>query len=92
MQKHYKNAKLLLRFDQIEPITGDVVVDDGKITYVGKPLEESRGKIVDLNGKIIMPAFMNAFCDASGLDKCDLEKIIEKNINSGVSKLKMYRM
>lgn len=89
MQKHYKNAKLLLRFDQVEPISGDLVVDDGKIIYVGKAFNEKRGKIVDVNGSIIMPAFTNAFCDASDLCERDLEKIIKENYIAGVSKLKI---
>lgn len=87
MQKHYKNVKLLKTLDATGFLMGDIIVTDGKISYVGESISMQCDEEYDLQGKIVMPSFKNLSCDLRGLSSSEAEKVIMSNIASGVTEI-----
>lgn len=75
------------RFEEV-----DVLVEDGKISKIGKHLDDS-GEIVDLHGNFLVPGFVDVhFHGAVGKDLCDgeissIEKIAEYEISQGITSI-----
>lgn len=59
MKTKFANALIIKNFDD-EPFTGDLIVEDDKIAYVGKSTQQAADKVIDATGNIIMPGFVNA--------------------------------
>ena len=57
----FKNARILTMLDN-KIITGDLLVDDMRIAYIGNDASAYApfDRIIDCNGKILMPGFKNA--------------------------------
>ena len=57
----FKNARILTMLDN-KIITGDLLVDDMRIAYIGNEASAYApfDRIIDCNGKILMPGFKNA--------------------------------
>lgn len=70
----------------------DVLVEDGKISKIGKNLQ-SGCETIDLSGKYLVPGFVDVhFHGAVGKDLCDgeissIEKIAEYEISQGVTSI-----
>ena len=64
MQVIFKNAQLFdMETGQLDYV--DILTDDDKIAKVGKVGSLSANcEVVDLNGDIVMPNFVNAFCSS----------------------------
>jgi len=86
MQKHYKNVKQLNDFCAKGLELGDIITDNGTITYMGKSKESNFEKI-ELSGCMIIPSFKNYDCDVRGLSSNEIENLILENINAGVTDL-----
>lgn len=88
MQKHYKNVKLLKSIDNPNFFFGEVRIANGKVAKIGKSLPDVDGEeIVDLQGKIMLPAFQNLSCDLRNLSSAQLEQVILDNVATGVTSL-----
>lgn len=62
MKKIIKNAIVVTMNKNNDIIrNGQVEIEDNKITYVG-PIREMTGDVIDANGNIIMPGFVNTHC------------------------------
>ena len=62
MKKIIKNAIVVTMNKNNDIIrNGQVEIEDNKITYVG-PIREMTGDVIDANGNIIMPGFINTHC------------------------------
>ena len=48
---------IILKGQNLKPVRGNIVVDEGKIIEIGKEVKE--GKIVDVDGAVICPSFIN---------------------------------
>lgn len=59
MKIKFKNGLIVKNFDET-PFVGDLIVQDNKILYVGKKTDLTADKVIDANGTIIMPSFVNA--------------------------------
>ena len=57
MKYHFYNANIL---SNGKIIHGDVVVEDEKITYVGKPISVVSDKEIDVKNNLLMSGFVNA--------------------------------
>ena len=61
MKTLFQNAKILKLNTDNGYITGDVVVNGNIIEYVGKKAPNgSYDKVIDVNGNVLMPGFVNA--------------------------------
>ena len=89
MKIKFINARILINENNIDFINVDVVVTDNKITYVGKEIKNDKEKyerVIDVNGNILMPGFVNAHCHTPmsilrgiGSD-CNLDKWLFDNM------------
>lgn len=70
MKTVYKNAKIYT-MNEKQPWAEELIVEDGKITYVGKThLEEIRETVVvDCHGKMMMPSFVDSHCHPGWVSK-----------------------
>lgn len=68
-----KNA---LIFDGQSPelVEGDVVVEDGRIRETGRGLSATQARIIDLNGRVLMPGLIDAHFHAALVD-ADLARL-----------------
>lgn len=57
MKFHFFNANILTSG---EIVSGDVVVENDLITYVGKHIDISADRKIDVGGNLLMPGFVNA--------------------------------
>ncbi len=57
MKFHFFNANILTSG---EIVSGDVVVENDLITYVGKHIDISADRKIDVEGNLLMPGFVNA--------------------------------
>lgn len=57
MKYHFYNANILAGG---KILYGDVIVEDEKITYVGKPINTSADIQIDVKNNLLMPGFVNA--------------------------------
>jgi len=57
-----KNARILTMRDHEALFTGDIVVTDDRITYVGPSINHNTefDRIIDADGNVVMPGFKNA--------------------------------
>jgi len=84
MLKRYKNASILLRFNENSFIDGDIVTDGNHISYIG-PSQNGKEEIVDLKGFLIVPSFKNGGINLLDLGKKEIEERIFDSVKSGVT-------
>ena len=46
-----------------EAFSGDILIDGGKISAVGKDLSADSAEVIDLGGKFVLPGLIDAHCD-----------------------------
>ena len=59
MKIYFKNAKILSQGTIIE---GDVLVENDRIAYIGKPISVDADRVIDVAGNLLMSGFTNAHC------------------------------
>lgn len=63
-----KNGKIYtMNEDIIE--NGDILIENGKIKNIGKNLSEETAEIIELNGKMVLPGFIDAHCHVGMFDE-----------------------
>ena len=60
MRTHIKNALIIPMKNDGEFFRGDILIEDGKITYIGESRDLDADEIVDAEKRIALPAFVNA--------------------------------
>lgn len=58
MKTLFKNATIIKNFDEV-PLSGDLVVEDDKIIFVGKQYTGMFDKVIDACQNILMPGFID---------------------------------
>ena len=56
-------------FDTVKFMEGDVLIEDGFITKIGK-LSDHAAKVIDAHGKVILPGFINTHCHLLATSLC----------------------
>ena len=59
MKTIYKNCNLIDGLNNPVKPNISVAVENGKITEIGSNLDETNCKVIDLNGKYLMPGMIN---------------------------------
>lgn len=85
MQKHFKNVKLLKNLELSDWQAGDIITDNGVITYAGKEKTSGVQDVIDLNDSTTIPSFKNYYLNLLNLSSEEIEERIFANVKAGVT-------